>query len=54
MNLEFLAGGGSLDERIRANPGAHTSLGSAQFWPQSLRTTVRVLLGTQHPSERGL
>ena len=49
INLEFLAGGGAMGERIRAHPWAHTPLGEPQFWPRGLRTAVRVLLTTQHP-----
>ncbi len=49
MDLDFLAGGGGMGERIRAYPWAHTPLGDPQFWPQSLRTVVRLVLATQHP-----
>jgi signal transduction histidine kinase/CheY-like chemotaxis protein len=49
INVEFLAGGGAMGERIRAYPWAHTPLGEPQFWPRGLRTAVRVLLTTQHP-----
>jgi len=49
MDLEFLAGGGTMGERIRTHSWARTPLGEPQFWPQSLRTAVRVLLTTQHP-----
>jgi len=48
--LGFLAGGGSMGERIRAYSWASTSLGEPQFWPQGLRTTVRILLTTGHPT----
>jgi signal transduction histidine kinase/ActR/RegA family two-component response regulator len=48
-DLEFLAGGGAMGERIRGYPWANTALGEPQFWPQGLRTAVRVLLTTQHP-----
>jgi signal transduction histidine kinase/CheY-like chemotaxis protein len=48
-DLEFLAGGGAMGERIRAYPWANTALGEPLFWPQGLRTAVRVLLTTQHP-----
>ena len=48
-NVAFLAGGGAMGERIRAYPWANTPLGEPQFWPQGLRTSVRVLLTTQHP-----
>ena len=50
VGLEFLAGGGSMGERIRAFPWAGSSLGKPQFWPQALRTTVRILLTTGHPT----
>jgi signal transduction histidine kinase/ActR/RegA family two-component response regulator len=49
MDLEFLAGGGTMGERIRAYPWAQTPLGEPQFWSQGLRTAVRVMLTTQHP-----
>ena len=50
VDLEFLAGGGSMGERIRAYPWASTPLGEPQGWPQGLRTTVRILLSTGHPT----
>ena len=49
INLEFLAGGGAMGERIRAYPWAQTPLSAPQLWPRGLRTAVRVLLTTQHP-----
>jgi signal transduction histidine kinase/ActR/RegA family two-component response regulator len=49
INLEFLAGGGAMGERIRAYPWARTPLSEPQFWPRGLRTAVRILLTTQHP-----
>ena len=48
-SLEFLAGGGAMGECIRTFPWARTPLGEPQFWPQGLRTAVRVMLATQHP-----
>ncbi len=48
--LEFLAGGGEMGERIRAFPWAESLLGEPRFWPQALRTTVRILLTTGHPT----
>ena len=33
-NLEFLAGGGAMGERIRAYPWARTPLREPRFWPQ--------------------
>jgi signal transduction histidine kinase/ActR/RegA family two-component response regulator len=49
MDLDFLAGGGTMGERIRAYPWKRTPLGEAQFWPPGLRTAMRVMLATQHP-----
>jgi signal transduction histidine kinase/ActR/RegA family two-component response regulator len=49
INLEFLAGGGAMGARIRAYPWVRTPLSEPQFWPQGLRTAVRILLTTQHP-----
>ncbi|HTU68000.1 MAG TPA: ATP-binding protein [Steroidobacteraceae bacterium] len=49
-DLGFLSGGGAMGERIRAFPWSSTSLGDPQTWPQALRTTVRILLTTGHPT----
>ncbi|MBL8303600.1 MAG: hypothetical protein JNM26_12610, partial [Ideonella sp.] len=49
LDLSFLAGGGAMGERIRAHRWEDTALGRPTAWPQSLRTTVRILLTTQHP-----
>lgn len=38
-----------MGERIRAHRWEGTALGRPTAWPQSLRTTVRILLTTQHP-----
>jgi signal transduction histidine kinase len=50
IGLEFLAGGGAMGELIRAHPWANTAVGHPQTWPQALRTTVRILLSTGHPT----
>jgi signal transduction histidine kinase len=39
-----------MGERIRAFPWTGTSLGEPRRWPQALRTTVRILLTTGHPT----
>jgi signal transduction histidine kinase len=39
-----------MGKRIRAFPWASTSLGEPQTWPQALRTTVRILLNSGHPT----
>ncbi len=47
--LDFLAGGGEMGERIRAFPWEATALGPPEHWPSGLRTSLRILLTTQHP-----
>jgi PAS domain S-box-containing protein len=46
---DFLAGGGEMGMRMRAHDWSATPLGTPETWPQSLKTTVRVLLNTNHP-----
>jgi signal transduction histidine kinase len=43
-NLFFLAGGGEMGERMRALDWSATPLGPVAQWPQSLRSTVSMLL----------
>jgi signal transduction histidine kinase len=43
-DLRFLAGGGEMGARMRGMDWAGTPLGSPQCWPQSLRSTVSLLL----------
>ena len=45
----FLASGGEMGERTRAFDWTSTPLGAPETWPQSLRTTVRLVLNTRHP-----
>jgi two-component sensor histidine kinase len=47
--LDFVAGGGEMGALVRAYDWAATPLGSPETWPQSLRTTVRLMLNTRHP-----
>lgn len=47
--LDFLKGGGEMGERIRSKDWSESSLGSPDTWPQSLRTTVSLLLNSQFP-----
>src|SRR6185369_3966420 len=42
--LTFLAGGGEMGARMRELSWASTPLGSPETWPQSLRSTVSLLL----------
>lgn len=46
---DFLAGGGEMGALMRAYDWSSTPLGSAETWPQSLKTTIRVALATNHP-----
>jgi signal transduction histidine kinase/DNA-binding response OmpR family regulator len=47
--LPFLAGGGEMAARIRDFDWAATSLGPAEAWPQSLKTSVRIMLTSRQP-----
>jgi PAS domain S-box-containing protein len=47
--LDFLANGGEMGALTRAYDWASTPLGPPETWPQSLRTTVRLVLNTRHP-----
>jgi PAS domain S-box-containing protein len=45
----FLIGGGALGKRIAAHDWASTPLGPIEGWPQSLRTTIGLLLRSHVP-----
>ena len=45
----FLEGGGEMGDRIRNFPWHETSLGPIEFWPQSLKTSIGLMLNSQHP-----
>jgi len=45
----WLQGGGEMGERIRVFDWAQTPLGPLEEWPQSLRTSVNLILNSQHP-----
>ena len=47
--VNFLAGGGEMGQRIRELDWNATALGAPVTWPASLRTAVRLMLGTHHP-----
>ena len=46
--LAFLAGGGETGARLRSLNWATHPLGPPEFWPQSLKTIVRVLLDSRY------
>jgi PAS domain S-box-containing protein len=45
----FLSGGGKMGALVRQKNWSETPLGSPETWPQSLRTTVSLLLNSQFP-----
>ncbi len=45
----FLRGGGEMGELIRAKDWSKTSLGDLVGWPQSLRTTLSIILNSKFP-----
>ncbi|CAN5342936.1 PAS domain S-box protein [soil metagenome] len=49
MVPDFLTGGGDMGALMRAHDWAATPLGPPEGWPQSLRTSIRILLNTNHP-----
>ena len=47
--LSFLSDGGEMGALLRAHDWTKTTLGDPALWPQSLKTTLRLLLNTGHP-----
>jgi len=47
--LKFLIGGGEMGERIRTFDWSKTLLGPIKAWPQSLKTSIGLMLNSQHP-----
>jgi PAS domain S-box-containing protein len=47
--LQFLAGGGEMGELTRSYPWENTCLGHPESWPQSLRTTLSIILNSRFP-----
>ena len=47
--VDFLSDGGEMGAIIRAFDWDSSILGPPAHWPQSLKTSVRLLLTTQHP-----
>ena len=45
----WLAGGGTLGRLIREHDWSQTSLGPINSWPQSLKTSVNLILNARHP-----
>ena len=49
MDTAFLQGGGELGALIRAKDWSATPLGPPGTWPQSLKTTLGILLNSRYP-----
>lgn len=47
--MQFLLSGGEMGRLMRGKNWSETSLGAPQFWPQSLRTTLSILLNSKFP-----
>lgn len=47
--FHFLQGGGELGQLIRSYDWSTTSIGTPDTWPQSLRTTLSILLASRFP-----
>ncbi|HEX8315441.1 MAG TPA: ATP-binding protein [Flavisolibacter sp.] len=45
----FLNGGGTMGELIRSKDWSNTQIGTPDRWPNSLRTTVSIILNSQFP-----
>ncbi|HEU0126422.1 MAG TPA: PAS domain-containing sensor histidine kinase, partial [Flavobacterium sp.] len=48
-NYDFLANGGEMGKLTRAKDWSKTSVGPIENWPQSLRTTLGILLNSKFP-----
>jgi len=48
-SIDWLVGGGQMGELIRSMDWSKTPLGSIESWPQSLRTSVSILLNSRYP-----
>ena len=49
-NADFLDGGGEMGALIRHYDWANSPVGTPDSWSQALRTAMRILLTTHHPS----
>ncbi len=46
---EIVAGGGEMGALMRSHDWSTTAVGAVQTWPQSLKTAVRIMLGSRYP-----
>lgn len=49
LNMQFLAGSGEMATLTRAKDWHRTPVGSPDKWPQSLRTTISIVLNSKFP-----
>ena len=49
QNISFLTDGGEMGELIRAKNWSKTPIGEPNNWPQSLRTTLSIILNSKFP-----
>ena len=47
--LKFLSGGGKVGELMRSHPWSGHPLGEPSTWPSTLKTTLRLVLTSNHP-----
>src|SRR5579872_4289328 len=45
----LFSGGGEMGERIRSFDWSKTSLGPIDRWPESLKTAIRICIGSRNP-----
>jgi hypothetical protein len=48
-DLDLFAGNGPMNRLMRAHDWSATPLGPATDWPHSLKTAVRIILGSCYP-----
>jgi PAS domain S-box-containing protein len=48
-DMSFIGGGGEMGELTRRHNWSETSIGSPENWPQSLRTTLSIILSSRFP-----
>ena len=49
QNISFLPNGGEMGELIQQKDWSNTSVGNPDSWPQSLRTTLSIILNSKFP-----
>jgi hypothetical protein len=48
-NFQFLFGGGEMGQLMRDKDWSNTSLGAVENWPQSLQTTLSIIIHSKFP-----